>query len=243
VRHPLRGRHLAVLAVGVTAGLVLVASAVTAKGTDLRAGSRTDLESLIQAGERRGDASQAQVDRARAEVDALRAGTSQGEQALLDAQAAALAPSTGLAPITGPGIRVTLDDAPSGRPGDIRPGGLGPDDLVVHQQDVQAVVNALWRGGADGVQVMDQRLTATSAVRCVGNTLILQGRVYSPPYVVTAVGDPARLSQALATEPDVALFRDYVDIAGLGYDERRLGTVTLPAAPGLPDLTHAEATG
>ena len=115
VRHPLRGRHLAVLVVGVTAGLVLVASAVTAKGTDLRAGSRTDLESLIQAGERRGDASQAQVDRARAEVDALRAGTSQGEQALLDAQAAALAPSTGLAPITGPGIRVTLDDAPSGR--------------------------------------------------------------------------------------------------------------------------------
>ena len=72
----------------------------------------------------------------------------------------------------------------------VRPGGLGPDDLVVHQQDVQAVVNALWRGGADGVQVMDQRLIATSAVRCVGNTLILQGRVYSPPFTVTAVGDP-----------------------------------------------------
>ena len=77
----------------------------------------------------------------------------------------------------------------SGRPGAC-PGGSGPDDLVVHQQDVQAVVNALWRGGADGVQIMDQRLIATSAVRCVGNTLILQGRVYSPPYTITAVGDP-----------------------------------------------------
>jgi uncharacterized protein YlxW (UPF0749 family) len=243
VRYPLRGRHVAVLAVGMIAGLVLVASAVTAKGTDLRAGTRTDLESLIRAGERHGDASQAQVDRARAEVDALRAGTSQGEQALLDAQAAALAPSTGLAALTGPGLRVTLDDAPPGRPGDTRPGGLGPDDLVVHQQDVQAVVNALWRGGADGVQVMDQRLIATSAVRCVGNTLILSGRVYSPPFAITAVGDPERLSHALATEPDVQLFRDYVAIAGLGYDERHLANVTLPAAPGLPDLSHVEGTG
>ena len=78
MRHPLRGRHLAVLVVAVAAGLVLVASAVTAKGTDLRAGSRTDLESLIRAGERHGDATQAQVDRARVEVAALRAGTSSG---------------------------------------------------------------------------------------------------------------------------------------------------------------------
>ncbi len=59
---------------------------------------------------------------------------------------------------------------------------MSPDDLVVHQQDVQAVVNALWAGGADAVQVMDQRLLSTSAVRCVGNTLLLNGRVYSPPY-------------------------------------------------------------
>jgi uncharacterized protein YlxW (UPF0749 family) len=231
-----------VLAAGVAAGLVLVASAVTAKGTDLRAGSRTDLESLIQAGSRRGDATQAQVDRTRAAVDAQRAGASQGEQARLDAQAAALAPSTGLAEITGPGIRVTLDDAPPGLDTN-RPGGLGPDDLVVHQQDVQGVVNALWRAGAEGVQVMDQRLVGTSAVRCVGNTLILQGRVYSPPFVSTGVGDPDTLSRALATEPDVALFRDYVEIAGLGYGERRLDQVTLPAAPGLPDLSFVTGTG
>ena len=29
----------------------------------------------------------------------------------------------------------------------------------------------------------------TSAPRCVGNTLLLNGRTYSPPYVVTAIGD------------------------------------------------------
>lgn len=46
--------------------------------------------------------------------------------------------------------------------------------------DAQAVVNAFWAGGATGVQIMDQRPIATSAVWCVGNTLILQGAVCAP---------------------------------------------------------------
>ena len=93
-------------------------------------------------------------------------------------------------------LTVTLTDAPPNAtaqvPGVPEP---QPNDLVIHQQDLQAVVNALWEGGAEGIQVMDQRLISTSAVRCVGNTLILQGRVYSPPYKVTAVGDQEALQQ------------------------------------------------
>ena len=38
---------------------------------------------------------------------------------------------------------------------------------MVHQQDIQAVVNALWAGGADALQIMDQRVISTSAVRMV----------------------------------------------------------------------------
>ncbi len=229
------GRRTAVLGIGVTAGLVLVASAVTAQGTDLRAGSRTDLPSLIRDAERRGDATQLQIDRRQAEVAALTPESARGEQAALGREAAQLGATVGLVELRGPGIRVTLDDAP--REGALRP-GLGPDDVLVHQQDVQGVVNALWMGGADGVQVMDQRILSTSAVRCVGNTLILAGRVYSPPYVVTAVGDPDRLAAALADEPSVALFKDYVAIAGLRYAEQRLDDVTLVAAPGPPMLKH-----
>ena len=222
-------RRAAVFMVAASAGLVLVAGAATARGTDLRAGNRGDLESLIRAGERRGDQVQAQVDQARQQVDALTADLGVGNGGQVDRQAQALAPVTGAAAVTGPGVRVTLDDADPTSAAH-RPSGLGPDDLVVHQQDVQAVVNALWRGGAEGVQVMDQRLLTTSAVRCVGNTLILGGRVYSPPFTVTAVGDPERLTRALDAEPRVQLFREYVDIAGLGYDQKKLGRVTLPPA-------------
>ena len=125
---------------------------------------------------------------------------------------------------------MTLDDAPRG--GDALPGNPSPDDLVVHQQDVQAVVNAMWIGGASAVQVMDQRIVSTSAVRCVGNTLILQGRVYSPPFIVSAVGDTAELGRALDEDPAVALYREYVDLYGLGYVVQAEDELTIPAFTG-----------
>src|SRR4029079_12479703 len=114
----------------------------------------------------------------------------------------------GLTALKGPGVSVSLNDAPVTGKGP-RPADVTNDDLVVHQQDVQSVVNALWAGGAEAMTVMGQRVIATSAVRCVGNTLILQGEGYSPPYAVTAIGDPARLRAALAREPGVRTYRQY----------------------------------
>ena len=99
------------------------------------------------------------------------------------------------------------------------PRDASPDDLVVHQQDIQAVLNALWSGGAEGIQMQDQRIIATSAPRCVGNTLLLNGRTYSPPYVITAIGDAAAMQAALAAAPLVTLYKQYVVRFGLGYTE------------------------
>jgi uncharacterized protein YlxW (UPF0749 family) len=102
------------------------------------------------------------------------------------------------------------------------------------------VVNALWQGGAKGIKVMDQRLIATSAVRCVGNTLILQGRVYSPPYKITAVGDPGKLQAALTASKAIQNYKVYVDVYGLGWKVTDDGTVTLPGYSGTVDLHYAK---
>ncbi|TDC15553.1 DUF881 domain-containing protein, partial [Streptomyces sp. 8K308] len=115
-----------------------------------------------------------------------------------------------------------------------------PNDLVIHQQDLQAVVNALWAGGAEGIQVMDQRLVSTSAVRCVGNTLILQGRLYSPPYTVTAVGDPEALHAALDAAPAIEDYLQYVRAYGLGWRVDDHSAVTLPGFDGGVALRYAE---
>ena len=86
---------------------------------------------------------------------------------------------------------------------------------------------------------MDQRLIATSAVRCVGNTLLLQGRTYSPPFVITAVVDTAAVRAQLAASPQVAVFQQAVEAFGLTYEVRERNEVELPAYDGPLDLEYA----
>jgi uncharacterized protein YlxW (UPF0749 family) len=150
-------------------------------------------------------------------------------------QAAALAVPAGFTAVEGPTYVVTLDDAPTGVARD----GLRPDELVVHQQDVQAVVNALWAGGAEAMTLMGRRVVSTTAVRCVGNTLMLENRLYSPPYEIVAVGDPDALEAALDSSPIVGLYREYVRQVGLGWKAGPGGVRALPAYTGPAQLTHA----
>jgi uncharacterized protein YlxW (UPF0749 family) len=155
------------------------------------------------------------------------------------AQIDALSGPAAVLPISGPALTVTLNDAPPNATPAAGAAAPQPDWLIIHQQDVQAVVNALWAGGATGIQLMDQRLVNTSAVRCVGNTLLLQGRVYSPPYVITAVGDPGRLRTALLGAPAVQTYLEYVTAYGLGWDVKARDRVTLPGYSGPLDVSHA----
>jgi uncharacterized protein YlxW (UPF0749 family) len=225
------------------AGTLFAASASTAQGTDLRGGSGTKITEVIADAQRRTRQDRATYQMLRRQVDALsrRAGQRDARVRQAQARADAVAGAAAFTPLTGSGVRVTLDDAPRRRSAldDEQRPAPSSDDLVVHQQDVQAVVNALWAGGARGVQIMDQRLIATSAVRCVGNTLILQGVVYSPPFRIIAVGDPGRLRAALDASPEIRTYLQYVTEFGLGYSVQTLDKVTLPPFTGSVSLIHA----
>ena len=221
------------------AGLMFAMSFSAAKGSDLR--SDRDLTALIL---ERNDvvAEQARVlDELQAEVDVLSKASAPSDDrvATLTALAERVATSAAATPLVGPALTVSLTDAQLG-PGEL-PEGFTPDDVVVHQQDVQAVVNALWSAGADGMMIQDQRVISTSAVRCVGNTLILQGRVYSPPYTITAIGDIEQLQAALDADPTIEIYKQYVDAVGLGYEVEQHRSVELPAYSGSVDLAYAQA--
>jgi uncharacterized protein YlxW (UPF0749 family) len=223
----------------VLAGLLFVTSAKTANGTELR-NDRGDAATLLRAVQGRYEAEAKQAAALQHEVETLTAQAGSGDSAVdaLQQRSQGLLVAAGMKAMRGPGLTVTLDDAP--RTGNL-PSGARPDDLVVHQQDVQAVVNALWAGGADAIELMDQRVISTSAVRCVGNTLILQGRVYSPPYRVTAIGNVASMQRALADSPEVGLYQEYVQAVGLGWSVVPHGGVTVPAYTGSLELRYARA--
>ncbi len=226
----------------VASGFLFATSASTARGTDLRAERTTRLVDLIRERQDDYDAGLDQVNELRAEVDALGELAAETDSSVAGAREAAeqLAGAAGVTEVIGPGLTVRLDDAPRD-PGEPLPPGITPDDLVVHQQDLQGVINAMWAGGAEAIQVMDQRLITTSAVRCVGNTLILGGRVYSPPYSVTAIGDTEGMRQALDEAPAVQAYREWVDVVGLGYEVEDEDEVTVAAYEGALDLQYAQA--
>src|SRR5690606_22501919 len=101
------------------------------------------------------------------------------------------------------------------------------------------VINALWAGGAEAMTLQGERVTATSAFRCSGNILLLHGKVFSPPYVIEAVGDPERLRASLDADPGVAIYQQYVDWVALGWSVKEAGTPGLPAYTGSAALRHA----
>lgn len=238
-----RFRPVRVLTAGVfaLAGLIFFISFDTAKGTNIRTdASLLRLSDLIQERSHKNgrlDESNAGL---RQDLDSF-AERDNGSTAAEDARLAALEKAAGTQKLKGEALTVTLNDAPPNAtaklPGYPEP---QPDYLVIHQQDLQAVVNALWQGGAEGIKVMDQRLISTSAVRCVGNTLILQGRVYSPPYKITAVGDPEKLRSALTASKAIQNYMVYVNVYGLGWQVDEDGTVTLPGYSGTVDLHYAK---
>jgi uncharacterized protein YlxW (UPF0749 family) len=228
--------------VALLAGLLFATSRRTAQGTDLRAGDVTQLSQVIAERNAAITRQEQQLADLQNQVERLteQAATRNGAVAEAQHEGDRGALSAALVALEGPGVTITLDDAPQ-RPDGTLPVNARPDDLVIHQSDVQAVVNAVWAAGADGVTVMDQRLIGTSAVRCVGNTLLLQGRTYSPPFVVTAIADVDAVRAQLAVSPQVAVFQQAVEAFGLTFDIRPQQRVTLPAYDGTPDLQYASA--
>lgn len=231
--------------VGLLAGLLFATTEVTSRGTDLAAGRRLALTDLITSRQQDIASLNQSIAKSRDEVNEITAAKAATDASVGAAQVAGnqLAGVTGLDAVTGSGLRVSLNDSKKSI-NDTFAAGVPtpvPDDLVVHQQDVQAVVNALWAGGASAMTIMGQRVISTSAVKCVGNTLLLHGQVYSPPFVVEALGNSAKLTDALNSAPDVDTYREYVDAYDLSYDVSSLSHVTLPGYDGTIDLEHAKA--
>jgi uncharacterized protein YlxW (UPF0749 family) len=237
---PRRGWRFAAPVALACCGALLVISARVAGGDDLRPIDHTDVADLVRAEERQTEELSAELERLSAEVESLAAEKGSARSNQLEEQVTRLRSSAGFTAVQGPGLTVTLDDAPLPT-GELQP-GTQLDDYVVHQQDLDGVINALWAGGAEAMMVMDQRVIATSTIRCVGPVLLLQGRRYAPPYTISAIGDQDAMQQALDESDAVAEYRLYADFIGLGYQVDREEHISMPAYDGPIDVSEAVAS-
>lgn len=227
--------RLAVPLIAGLAGVLFVTSALSSAGTDLRS-ETSDLDTLINERAATVESLRDEVSDARSANRELADSVDEASVVEQRERAEDLMAGTGFTQVEGPGIRISLTDAP--RESDAA--GVDPNLLVVHQQDIQGFVNALWAGGAEAISLQNQRLISTTGVKCVGNTVVLDGVPYAPPYVIEAVGDVAGMEAALEASNAVNVYKEYVDKYELGLESSIETSLEIPAYESTPDLSYAE---
>jgi uncharacterized protein YlxW (UPF0749 family) len=221
------------------AGLLAATSAINARGTDLRGGRNTSLIEIVSTERAKVEAQGREVAALEAQVQALSKSLSGGQMDVLQGRIDTVGLPAGLRGLTGPGIVVILNDAP--RDQQDLPEGTDPNLLVVHQQDIQAVANALWNGGAEGISLQGNRIISTTGIKCVGNTVVLGGVPYAPPYRIVALGDTASMYHALQASPEVQNYRDYVPPPyNLGWSVRTSHHLRIPGYTAPITLEYAK---
>jgi uncharacterized protein YlxW (UPF0749 family) len=223
-------------------GGLFVVSAQNSGGTDLRPGRYNNLATVVRAEKDRYEDLEERVADLTAEVTSLSESVDDRTVNRYRRDIESLRDPAGMVEQNGPGLTVTLEDSPAELADAAAELGLRLSNYVVHQQDIQAVVNALWAGGAEAVTVQGKRIVTTTGIKCIGNSVTLQGQPYSPPYVISAVGDQDELYAAVLEDDNLETYREQADdpAIAIGWDLELEDEVTAPAYDGLLDLSYAE---
>ncbi|MDP9428894.1 MAG: DUF881 domain-containing protein [Actinomycetota bacterium] len=236
------GRQLAVAAVMAVAGVL---AAVTYDQAAAGAQGREEVRAALVA-EVRGES--ASTDQLAVDLEALRgqvtaarddelAATAVGQRALDRLEEAETA--AGVAPVSGPGLLVTLADAEPDADADPVGGTAEADPRgQVRDGDLQLVVNALWAAGAEAVAINGQRLGPTTAIRFAGEAVLVDFRPVTNPYLVSAVGNPETLRGRFLASPEVGALAAISESFGLRFEFAQEDELSLPAGSP-PELRSA----
>ncbi|GAA2111307.1 DUF881 domain-containing protein [Kitasatospora saccharophila] len=229
-----KGRLVLALGLALAAVVVTVGAVNTHAAAPVLAKERDALVTRVNEANAAADALQRQVEQDRDKVErAQDAALQTGD----DSGAAALAAQTGTGEITGPGVKLVIDDASGsgsgGNVSDPRNGGGYGKNGRVKDHDLQYAVNGLWLAGAEAVSVNGQRLTALSAIRAAGDAILVDNRPLVPPYTVLAIGDGPRLAQAFQDNEGGHYLKIIEDSYGIRSTLSTQKSLTLPAALGV----------
>lgn len=134
--------------------------------------------------------------------------------------------ASGSLPLTGPGVVLVLEDS---SPLPSSPGaGAGTVNRVM-DSDVQIAVNGLWSAGAEAISVNGQRITSTTAIRTAGSAILVDFRPLSPPYRITALGDPAQLRSAVTESETGEYLAEISSRYGIGSSWESEDELEVPA--------------
>jgi uncharacterized protein YlxW (UPF0749 family) len=246
--HPVPARVRSSLLIGVIAA-ALIGGAVAVGATQVRlasrqsAGTKTALIDQVQQAEtlagglsRTQDTLRMQVnDRRQSELSTTTAG------AAANAAIGRLELQTAGSDVTGPGVVITVADAPDA-------GSGSPTQGRVEDRDLQAVANALWAAGAEAVSVDGERLGPGTAIRTAGETILVDFRPVTSPYLVQAIGSANALETGYASSEAGAQLAALEQFEGItvtvtGAAHLHLAAASTPLPDHAAPLTSSGSSG
>ncbi len=233
---------------GLGVGLVLAALVVTVGAAQARVTAPAvakEREELID----RIESESSAADRLEDDIDALRADVDRRRSEALDEDGGGQGGLAGLlagdTEVTGPGVRLVVDDAGGNGEGGDGPRGTSgfSDNGRVRDRDMQQFVNGLWQAGAEAVSINGQRLTALSAIRAAGDAILVDNKPLVPPYTVLAIGDGKQLKSRFQGSADGLYLQALKENFGIKADLRVEDDLRLPAAPSVTVRTAKPKAG
>jgi uncharacterized protein YlxW (UPF0749 family) len=242
-----------VLIAAVVIGLLLTTGALSLRAPSTSAlKAKAELIAQIQSRRKAVDTADAHDRALQSQVAQLQSQALGVDQRGLQGRLDSLSLVSGAEAVTGPGVRVVLDDAPTAHPSsaDANPrNNTQANDGKVLSKDLQIVVNGLWEAGAEAIAVNGQRLTSRSAIRFAGEAILVNYRPLTRPYTVEVIGDPASLQTSFAGNDGGQYARALKDNYGIRVSIDNVDTLTLPAATtltlrdaGVPTTTSTSST-
>ncbi len=135
-----------------------------------------------------------QIEKIRNDLSTLQNQQVEGELQELQDELQKVKILSGLTPVSGKGIVITVDDYSQGlqaNPND------DPNKYIIHYENLLNIVSELKVGGAEAISINDQRLITTSEIRCVGNVILVNTTRIAPPFEVRVIGSPKILAEII----------------------------------------------
>ncbi|MDD2628307.1 MAG: DUF881 domain-containing protein [Clostridia bacterium] len=103
-----------------------------------------------------------------------------------------MAALSGLKDIKGEGIVITLDDSDMAISE-----AISTESMLVHDTDLRAIVTELNSAGAEAISINGQRILSSTAIRCVGPVIQVNGVKVAAPFNIKAIGNAKYLESSL----------------------------------------------
>ncbi len=140
----------------------------------------------------------------------------------------------GLTPVKGPGLIITLRDSTVPKLPDLSREEY--EGYLIHDRDIYGILNELKAAGVEAVAITGadrkniQRVVATTAIRCVGPSALVNNVPLAAPYSIMAIGSGKDMQSALEMPNGVVEERALKPLKMIQFEEA--SELVLPAYSG-----------